>query len=190
MLYRTIVADPPWPMKEVRRRAWGGSGGRRRRATAFPYQTTPIEWIKQLPVGQWAESDAHLYLWVPAKLNREGLGVRTATAWGFKVLSEIVWKKRNFGLGAFPRPQHEILLVCRRGKLPFRLRNIGSVQEWPHLYHPNNGGKRHSGKPHGAYNLIEAASPGPYLELFARDWRPGWDAWGDEAPGAIPLEIA
>lgn len=189
-LYRTIVADPPWPLvgdSKVRSRPWASKGGRRSRDTFFPYQTMPLEWISALPVGTWAEPDAHLYLWVPSSFNREGFGVQVARAWGFAVVSEIVWMKPNFGLGKFPRPQHEILLVCRRGTLPFQVRNAGSVQLWTRYYGPNNGGKVHSVKPEGAYALIERASPGPYLELFARRPRLGWDVWGDEAPMAVEL---
>jgi N6-adenosine-specific RNA methylase IME4 len=108
-------------------------------------------------------------------------------AWGFRVVSEIVWMKPNFGLGKFPRPQHEILLVCRRGTLPFVINDVGSVQLWRRDYGRNNGGKVHSVKPEAAYALIERASPAPYLELFARRPRLGWDVWGDEAPNAVEL---
>lgn len=136
--------------------------------------------IYALGVGDVAEDESHLYLWVPAKFNREGIGVKCARAWGFTVINEFVWKKRNFGLGAFPRPQHEILLVCRKGKLPFTPRDVGSVQTWDQARAINNGGKIHSQKPDGAIDLIERASPGPYLELFARRKRMGWDTWGDQ----------
>ena len=151
-----------------------------------------LESIYALPIEQLAESDAHLYLWVTARFNREGAGVRCAQAWGFEVVSEIVWAKRNFGLGAFPRPQHEILLVCRRGRLSFEPRDVGSVQSWASPYAHNNGGKIHSGKPDGAIDLIEQASPGPYLELFARRKRMGWDTWGDHIwkDVEMPLEAA
>lgn len=181
--YRTIVADPPWPLtpNELRSRPWAGIGGRRRRATSFPYPTMSFGEIEALPVGELAEDAAHLYLWVVAKFNRQGHGVRAAEAWGFHVVNEIVWDKVNFGLGAFPRPQHEIVLVCRRGSLPFVPRNVGSVQRWPVERIPNNGGKRHSAKPEAFLDLVERASPGPYLELFARRNRLGWATWGNEA---------
>ena len=147
----------------------------------------PLDWITALPVADLAESDAHLYLWVPMKLNRQGTGEQTARAWGFDVVSEIVWDKINFGLGKFPRPQHEILLVCRRGTLPFRLNNAGSVQRWHAPRAKNNGGRIHSAKPDGSYDLIEQASPGPYVELFSRRGRFGWDDWGDQALGTAEL---
>jgi N6-adenosine-specific RNA methylase IME4 len=179
--YRTIVADPPWPFHDARSRPWASKGGRRSRDTFFPYEVQPLEWIESLPVGDLAEPDAHLYLWVPAGFNREGIGVRIARAWGFDVVSEIVWDKINFGLGKFPRPQHEIALVCRRGTLPFQLRTQGSVQQWHAPRAKNNGGRIHSAKPDGFLDLVEAASPGPYVELFARRARFGWSYWGDQS---------
>jgi N6-adenosine-specific RNA methylase IME4 len=189
--YRTLVVDPPWPLTgdqtvRVRPRQWAGKGGRRGRGTAFPYEVRSLEWIHALAVADLAEDDAHLYLWVPASFNREGHGVSTARAWGFDVVSEIVWDKINFGLGRFPRPQHELLLVCRRGKLPFRVNNAGSVQRWHALRAKGNGGRIHSAKPDGSYDLIEQASPGPYAELFARRARFGWDyPIGDQALGGM-----
>lgn len=178
------MADPPWRLvgdATARTRPWASKGGRRARETFFPYKTQTLEWIQSLPVATLAEDDAHLYLWVPASFNREGHGAATARAWGFNVVSEIVWDKINFGLGKFPRPQHEILLVCRRGSLPFETRNNGSVQRWHAPRAKNNGGRIHSAKPDGSFDLIEQASPGPYVELFSRRSRLGWDAWGDES---------
>jgi N6-adenosine-specific RNA methylase IME4 len=182
--YRTIVADPPWRAmgdSDFRSRPWASKGGRRGRDTFFPYETMTLDEIKALRVSDHAEDDAHLYLWVTAGFNREGIGVDVARAWGFKVVSEIVWAKPSFGLGKFPRPQHEILLVCRRGTLSFALNNAGSVQSWHQPRGRGNGGKIHSAKPDGSYDLIAAASPGPYLEMFARSQRLGWDTWGNEA---------
>jgi N6-adenosine-specific RNA methylase IME4 len=187
--YRTIVADPPWPFSDARSRPWASKGGRRSRDTFFPYETQSFEWIDALPVADLAEDESHLYLWVPAGFNREGYGVRTARAWGFTVVSEIVWDKINFGLGKFPRPQHEILLVCRRGSLPFETRNNGSVQRWHAPRGKGNGGRIHSAKPEGAYDLIELASPPPRVELFARRARFGWDYWGDESFGTAEMVV-
>lgn len=177
--YPTIVADPPWPF------AWHGqAGGRRARATSLAYTMMTVEQIAALPVVSLAADDAHLYLWSTREMLREGEAVRVARAWGFNPCGEIIWRKANFGAGVFPRPGHEPLLICRRGTLPFTgPRNVHSVQDWKQLY-DNNGGKGHSRKPHGALDLVEQASPGPYLELFARSPRLGWDAWGHGFEGA------
>ncbi len=148
-----------------------------------------LEQIAALPVGDLADEQAHLYLWTTSKLNARGVGHRIAEAWGFDWAGEIVWRKANWGFGLFPRPQHEILLVARRGKLPFQRRDVGSVQDWAQDYSAN-GGKRHSAKPDGALDLVESNSPGPYLELFARRARFGWDYWGDESLGTAEMPEA
>ena len=190
--YRTIVVDPPWQITgsgAPRSRPWASKGGLRSRATFVPYEMHSIEWIESLRVDELACRQSHLYLWVPARLNREGAGVRVARAWGFEIVSEIIWDKINFGLGRFPRPQHEILLVCRRGSLSFRVRDVGSVQRWHAPRLRGNGGRIHSAKPDGSYDLIEAASPGPYAELFARRARLGWAyPVGDQALGGDTIE--
>lgn len=172
--YSTIVADPPWPFE------WnGGAGGRRRRRTRLGYSLMSIEDITALPVGDLAAPNAHLYLWVTRDLFREGIGCRVARAWGFEPVAEIIWRKPNFGMGFFPRPGHEPLLICRRGSLPFTTDGrTHSVQDWSQVYGAGNTGKGHSCKPAGAGDLIESASPGPYVELFARAPRLGWDSWG------------
>ena len=90
-------------------------------------------------------------------------------------------------LVATVRPSHEPLLVCRRGRLPFALNNVPSVQPWALLRSSHNGGRIHSAKPDGALDLIERASPGPYLECFARRAHFGWDYWGDESLGTAQM---
>ena len=153
------------------------------------YELMTLEDIANLSVANLAESDAHLYLWATPELHRRGVAVEIAEGWGFRVVHEIIWAKPNFGMGAFPRHAHEPLLVCRRGDLPFALRNVGSVQRWSQPYLTTTGtgtGKTHSAKPDGAYDLIEQASPGPYAELFARRARFGWDyPIGDQALGGV-----
>jgi N6-adenosine-specific RNA methylase IME4 len=184
-LYQTIVADPPWTGD------WFVHGQRARRSFQGPaYALMTLEEIEALPVASISHPDANLFLWIPAKLNREGIGVRVARAWGFECSSEFVWEKPNLGMGRFPRMSHEMLLVCSRGAwtLPSES-NVRSVQFWRQSYGPNNGGKRHSSKPEGALDLIEQHSPGPYVELFARRHRLGWDVWGDQSANTVALGV-
>lgn len=183
--FRTICADPPWPLR------WdGGKGGRRRRPTDLGYKTMAVEQIAALPVADFADPHGcHLFLWVTPELYRLGEGVRVARAWGFEPVDELIWEKPNIGMGRFPRHVHEPLLIARRGKLPFGgPRNIRSVQRWSQQRARGNGGKIHSAKPDAALDLIEQVSPGPYLELFARRARFGWDYAGDESLGTVRLE--
>lgn len=189
--YRCIVADPPWPFE------WRGGGKRRvngrgeshRNAKAsvrsLPYRTMTVEQIASLPVDALAAPDAHLYLWVPDRLLIDGTGARVANAWGFSPGRLLIWHKTGFGLGTFPRPQHEAMIVCKRGALPFGVVDAGSVQAWKLAY--ENGARKHSAKPDGALDLIERASPGPRVELFARRARFGWDYWGDESLGTATI---
>lgn len=147
-----------------------------------------LDAIVDLPISEIAHEDANLFLWVPPKLNREGIGVRVARAWGFEVSSEIVWEKPYIGQGRFPRLCHEMILVCSRGDCtligPWDVR---SVQRWKGV-HAANGSAIHSAKPDGAIDLIEQHSPGPYVELFARRHRLGWDVWGDQSANTASLD--
>jgi N6-adenosine-specific RNA methylase IME4 len=195
--YATIVADPPWPMR------WSGGGstrvnGRGERHTnhrfrqpELDYPTMAIDDICALPVGSFANENAHLYLWIPDAFLIDGVARAVIDAWGFKPGRLLVWKKRGFGLGAFPRPQHEAVVVCKRGSLPFARRDVGSVQEWGVTYEVQSASGRanrvHSRKPDAFLDLVESASPGPYLELFARRKRLGWHAWGNEVNSDVEL---
>lgn len=148
-----------------------------------------LEEILALPVPEISHEDANLFLWVPPKLNREGIGVRVARAWGFEPSSEIVWEKPSLGMGRFPRLCHEILMVCSRGTFTFTGPwGIRSVHRWKAL-HASDGSVVHSAKPDGALDLIEQHSPGPYVELFARRHRLGWDVWGDQSANTATLEV-
>lgn len=191
MKYRTIVADPPWPIRWSGgwRRAGESSGSTLiHRKVALPYSTLTVEQIAALPIRSLAEDDAHLYLWIPDRFLIEGAAAQVCRAWGFEPGRILIWQKPNFGLGKFPRPQHEVLVLGKRGSLDYRIHNVGSVQLWRTLY--EHGAKVHSRKPDGALDLIERASPGPYVELFARRHRLGWDVWGDESANTARLETA
>lgn len=190
MRYRTIVADPPWPFEWTGGAAYRVNGRGERHLNhkfkkGMPYGTMPIEDLAALPVAEMAEADAHLYLWIPDCHLIEGHGATLARAWGFEPGRLLIWHKTGFGLGRFPRPQHEALIVCKRGSLPFEVADVGSVQTWKLPY--ENGARAHSRKPDGALDLIERASPGPYVELFARRARFGWDYWGDESLGTAEM---
>jgi N6-adenosine-specific RNA methylase IME4 len=189
--YRTIVADPPWPFE------WSGGSSYRMNGRGerhlnhkfkkgMPYRTMSIDEIARLDVDALAEKSAHLYLWIPDCHLIAGHGETIARAWGFTPGRLIIWKKTGYGLGRFPRPQHEALLCCRRGSLAYRLANVGSVHTWKLTY--EGGARKHSAKPAGALDLIERASPGPYLELFARSQRLGWHTWGDQCHEHVALE--
>jgi N6-adenosine-specific RNA methylase IME4 len=96
-------------------------------------------------------------------------------AWGFEYKTNIVWVKDKIGLGYFVRNQHELLLVATRGDMP----SPSPANRPPSVITARR--REHSRKPDEAYALIERIYPElPKIELFARQTRPGWAAWGNE----------
>lgn len=180
MKYRTLVADPPWDFQWNGTGRWPGS----RKLGGLQYSTMGLSAILTLPVAELAESAAALFLWVPASMNREGVGVAVARAWGFDPVSEFVWAKGMRLGGSFPRVCHEIVLVCRRGEHHFTGQHwIDSVQRWRLV----GQGTQCSIKPDGFLDMVEQNSPGPYVELFSRRHRLGWDVWGNESANTAQL---
>ena len=126
--------------------------------------------MSALPVRCLAASSAHLYLWVTNPILPEAF--RVLEAWGFRYVTLLTWHKvGRLGMGYHFRGDTEHVLFGVKGKLPIpperRARN------W--LDAPKSG---HSVKPPAFYDMVERVSPGPYLELFARQPRLGWDHWG------------
>lgn len=171
--YGTVLADPPWQFSN----RTGKMAPEHKRL--LRYCTMSFQEINELPVAQLALPQAHLYLWVPNALILEGLEVMKR--WGFTYKTNIVWYKTRKdggpdgrGVGFYFRNVTEMLLFGTRGSLrtlqPGRRQvNIICKQK-----------REHSRKPDEQYGIIEACSPGPYLELFARRSRHGWDQWGNE----------
>jgi len=164
--YRTILADPPWDIQQK-----GHLGAERH----YPLMT--LEAICALRVDQLAEADAHLWLWVTNASLHAGKSVMES--WGFSYRSCLTWIKPRLGLGNYLRNQTEHVLLGTRGKAPVLFRGQGT---W--FYAPL---QEHSHKPEEQYAIIERCSPGPYLELFARRQRPGWDAWGNQVSSDVAL---
>jgi N6-adenosine-specific RNA methylase IME4 len=191
MKFRTIVADPPWPITWTTPKTRVNGRGERHTnySRKLPYPTMKIEEISALKVETLAEADSHLFLWCIDRFVIDGSAAEVARKWGFEPKRLLVWHKTGFGLGTFPRPQHELCLIATRGRLPFNLKNIGSVQKWRLTYERkgSSAGRKHSAKPEGFYELIENASPGPFIELFARKAREGWKTWGNECPCDVEL---
>ena len=148
--FRTIVADPPWRFQDL--------GSRVR----TPYPTLKTSEICALPVAELAGPKAHLYLWVVDAFKEAGYNL--VRVWGFEPKLEIVW--------VYFRHAHESCIFAIRGGLRTLDGGLSTV-----LMAPRG---THSQKPEAFSELVERASPGPYLELFARRQRPGWTCWGNE----------
>jgi len=171
--YGAILADPPWQFQN----RTGKVAPEHKRLSR--YQTLDLQEIKEIPVWVVAAEQSHLYLWVPNALLREGLEVMEA--WGFKYKTNIIWHKirkdgepDGRGVGFYFRNTTELVLFGIRGKL--RTLKRGRTQ----VNIVKTRKREHSRKPDELYEVIEACSPGPYLELFARGQREGWDQWGNE----------
>lgn len=174
--FRTVLADPPWRFGN-RRSGMSPESGLRPR-----YRTMHLDEICALPVKSIAADDAHLYLWVPSSMLPDGLKVMQH--WGFRYTTSITWLKTRMdgepdgsGVGFYFRNATELLLFGVRGSL----RTLPAARSMTNVISARR--REHSRKPTEAYWLIEQASPGPRLELFAREERAGWDVWGDEAAG-------
>lgn len=196
--YRTIVADPPWPMPETGKSTRGATddrgvyiaesgrqidgkwwGSARGTTVKIPYVTMSLQEIVDLQVGSLAETNAHLYLWTTNRFLEDAYDV--ARAWGFKPAQLLTWCKPPMGIGfggAFTATT-EFCLFARRGTLAHQTRQDSSWWRWSRVY--EDGHIAHSAKPEGFLDIVEQVSPGPFLELFARRNRLGWDTWGNEA---------
>tara|TARA_R110000737_G_scaffold82163_1_gene114489 strand:+ start:719 stop:1261 length:543 start_codon:yes stop_codon:yes gene_type:complete len=168
--YSTIVADPPWYQR---------GGGKSKRGADKHYPIMKEHEIKSVMMNALdgkVTDDAHLYLWTANNHLPEAL--RIIEHLGFRYITNLVWAKSRFGLGRYFRGQHELCLFATKGR-GFANRtpanNVSTLIDQG-LISPT----KHSKKPTQMYDLVESRSGGPYLELFARSVRPGWDVWGDE----------
>lgn len=203
--YGAILADCPWRM-----RMWSEAGRnrspdfidrsrQRRNAAERHYATMPIEQIKALPVEALAAPDCVLFLWAVDPMLPHALEV--GAAWGFEYKTvAFYWAKMRregsrrgeafdamdlklfpMGTGYWTRPNPEQCLLFTRGN-PKRL--SAAVRKL--IVSPR---REHSRKPDEVYDRIEALVDGPYCEMFARNQRPGWTAWGNQVDRFVP-EVA
>jgi N6-adenosine-specific RNA methylase IME4 len=176
--YRVIYADPPWTFSTYSRK------GKGRSAEAY-YDCMSLDEIKAVPVGQWAAKDCALFLWTTDPLLEQALGV--IRAWGFtyktvafhwvklkRSVSRNLYNDQSFfiGLGFWTRANPELCLLATRGNPHRRKANVQKLVISPR--------REHSRKPEEVYERIEALCEGPYLEIFARGIRNGWQTVGLE----------
>jgi len=197
--YRTIVADPPWAYDEgTSRQARCQRCSRVRYADAktrcncetpdfkpyahsLPYSSMTLQEIEELPVGSLADGNCNLYLWTTQRYLRATFGI--AESWGFTPRLTLTWGKPAKGLSAGPFVNSsEFILYAVRGNAERVGCHMGTVFTWPR--------RAHSAKPEAFLDIVEQVSPGPYVELFARRARFGWDYWGNESLGTASMEAA
>lgn len=164
-----IMADPPWSFDN-----WSGQGEEKNAKAQYACQ--PLDWIRSLPVCDLAAPDCLLWLWATNPMLPEAVDV--LKAWGFAYKTAGTWVKMTsggkqaFGTGYIFRSANEPVLIGTRG-CPKTSRSVrsaifGTVRE-------------HSRKPDEAFAEAERLMPDARrIELFARQQRPGWTAWGNE----------
>jgi N6-adenosine-specific RNA methylase IME4 len=170
--YGMIVCDPPW-----RWSSYSDKG-----LTKSPqahYDTMSLDEIKALPIGDLAAPEgAFLWLWSTAPMHDQ---IRTCVdAWGFTYSTQGVWVKTvkdnsrpTFGTGFILRNAHEPFIIARKGKPKLASRSVRSVIMAPR--------REHSRKPEEAYRDAEKlAGDVRRADVFSRQLRPGWDAFGNE----------
>jgi N6-adenosine-specific RNA methylase IME4 len=188
--YEWIVADPPWPYRNV------NTGGSMSSGSAAQYSVMTLDEIKRLPVPEIAAKNACLFLWATTPLWKEGIEV--LEAWGFEHKTTIYWDKKNYPLGHWFRGRVEYCHLGIRGTVKaFRSSAVNLIQDTPtEAYLPDDivleeKAQGHSVKPEAFWDLINpirdrrGCTPG--IELFSRRERPGWDAFGNQVQ---PLEGA
>jgi N6-adenosine-specific RNA methylase IME4 len=159
--FGTILADPPWPYRNKASRG----------AAANHYPSMTLGEIAALPVRELAADPCHLHLWVTNAFLFEV--IRLIKGWGFTFEDSFAWVKPGLGMGNCWRVSHELLLLGIRGEpKEFLVHDLPSWALFPR--------GKHSAKPEQVRAMIERASPGPYLELFARKAASGWTVWGNE----------
>jgi len=177
--YRAIMLDPPWPER-------GGGKIKRGADRHYPLISRADQIVRVIIESGSFRPDptgCHMYLWVTNNYLQMGLDVMKSL--GFRYVTNIAWVKaqteplklQNAGLGQYFRGQHELLLFGQlMGVRPVlkALTASRSVLAAPRT-------KVHSQKPTAAYEMVERVSPGPYVEIFSRLNRPGWDTWGNES---------
>jgi N6-adenosine-specific RNA methylase IME4 len=187
--YGAILADPPWRFRTYSEKGRSRAPDRKpfKGAAALHYDTMAIEDIRALPVGSLAADDCALFLWATWPFLFDALSV--LPAWKFKYTTcAFAWTKAHagqiemfrddfdgqVGLGYWTRSNTEFCLLATRGE-PKRL-NADVRQA---IIEPR---REHSRKPDCVYGRIERLVAGPYIDLFARQRRTGWNCWGDQVP--------
>lgn len=168
--FATIVIDPPWD--------WGDEGDQDQLGRARPdYATMSLSQLLDLPVGDMADEDCHIYLWITNRSLPKGF--QLLERWGFRYITALTWVKPHFGMGNYFRGQTEHVLFGVKGSQALKRKDAGTV------FHAARGPAGHSSKPAEFYDLVETCSPGPYLEMFSRSQRSDWTAWGENANARV-----
>lgn len=169
--YKTLVIDPPWDFSDEGDVDQFGRG----RPT---YATMSIDELISFPISNLSEDDAHLYLWITNRSLPKGFDL--LEMWGFRYVTCLTWCKPSIGMGNYFRGSTEQILFGVRGSLPLLRSDVGT-------WFQAQRGDRHSAKPDEFYKMVETCSPGPWIDIFARDARKGWAVYGAETNSSLSV---
>jgi N6-adenosine-specific RNA methylase IME4 len=164
--HQIVLADPPW-------RFASNSDAKPGKNARGHYPCMRLEDIAAIDVKSMASRDALLFMWVTVPFAR--LAFDVMDAWGFTYKSQVVWIKDRIATGYWARNRHEMVYIGRRGKFPCPRPAMfpDSVMQGQQ--------RQHSRKPDALHDAIDAAFPNASkIEMFARERRHGWSAWGNE----------
>jgi N6-adenosine-specific RNA methylase IME4 len=172
--YGVIYADPPWPFQ-----TWSMKGTGR--SAISHYDCLDFSALAALPVAQLATDNCVLFLWAPDPFLPRAFEL--IRAWGFEYKTVgFCWVKLNkapkhdadyfTGMGYWTRANQELCLLATRGKPQRQAKNVRRVVVEPR--------REHSRKPDCVRERIKRLVSGPYVELFARETKEGWDCWGNQ----------
>jgi N6-adenosine-specific RNA methylase IME4 len=176
--YGVIYADPPWSFRNFSEKGTG------RNAVAH-YPCLDVAQLAALDIASLAARDCILFLWATDPLLPQAL--QLIDAWGFRFKTVgFYWAKINksadpecfsesaffTGLGYWTRANVEQCLLATRGAPARMAKDVKRLIVAPR--------REHSRKPEQVHRRIERLACGPYIELFARQSQPGWDAWGNQ----------
>lgn len=177
--YSVIYADPPWRFIKY-------SEVDQSRSAEHHYDVMTLDAIRQLPVLNHAADDCVLLMWTTDPMLEQSFSILKAWGFSYKTIG-FYWAKQNrkssgwfTGMGYWTRANCEICLLATRGHPKRKAKDVAKLIVSPR--------REHSRKPDETYGRIERLVEGPFLELFARTSRPGWDSWGNETTRFIQEE--
>lgn len=190
--YKTIVADPPWKYNgdgsfAASTSSKGDTGLSGKASSSNRYGAMSMDELMAMDVERFAEDQAHLYMWTTNSFMVEAHDL--CRAWGFEPKTILTWTKvkadgtPSMKMGYYYRGATEHVVFATRGTPAIRLLSpagLPTAMLWPRT--------SHSVKPDAFYSMVESASPGPHLELFARRKREGWHHWGNEVDCDVQLD--
>ena len=103
------------------------------------YATLALDQLRALPVGELADTDCHIYLWITNRSLPKGFDL--LAAWGFRYITCLTWVKPSFGMGDCFRGQTEHILFGVKGSQALQRHDASTV------FHADRGPNGHSSKP-------------------------------------------